>query len=303
MPTIIRQALFERVSRLPALREYLDNFRAASGIPVEFVGPLGHMPGISADKPACTLMQGSEAGRRHCTGCIHRMLEKAVDAPAHATCDSGQHDTAVPLKVGGQVFGYFVFGGYLRVFPDLATRNGIRHRLERLGIQSTPDYLTTCLQAVPVYDTRREQAVIRMLEVAAMHLSLIITDTLAHPEERLPPIVEKACALARQQFREPLSLASMARMLKVSPAHLCRTFHSSTGLPFTEYLARMRAEHARKLLLATTRDITDIAYDSGFQSISQFNRTFKSVHGQAPSALRKRNAAVRTPGSAAQQAP
>ncbi len=54
------------------------------------------------------------------------------------------------------------------------------------------------LQAeAPVCEASREAALVRLLELVATQLALIITDNLAHPEKRLPEVVEKACALAR----------------------------------------------------------------------------------------------------------
>jgi len=72
----------------------------------------------------------------------------------------------------------------------------------------------------------------------------------------------------------------------VSTAHLSRVFHESTGLTVTEYLSRFRVEHARNRLQRQEKSITEIAFDCGFQSISQFNRTFKKVTGFAPSRMR-----------------
>jgi transcriptional regulator GlxA family with amidase domain len=57
-----------------------------------------------------------------------------------------------------------------------------------------------------------------------------------------------------------------------------------------EYVGRLRAEHARILLLTTDRPITEIAFAAGFQSISQFNRIFRAMHGSSPQDLRREKA-------------
>jgi AraC-like DNA-binding protein len=89
----------------------------------------------------------------------------------------------------------------------------------------------------------------------------------------------------------------VAERLHVSASHLSRLFHHSAGLPFNEYLTRLRTEQAKKLLLTTSRNVTEIAYDSGFQSISQFNRAFKAVHGVSPRSLRARVPGVANVGA------
>ena len=70
--------------------------------------------------------------------------------------------------------------------------------------------------------------------------------------------------------------------------HFCEVFHKATGLKFTDYVARMRLEDARNRLLNPNLCISEIAYDVGFQSLTQFNRTFKRVFGQSPTEFRAR---------------
>ncbi len=286
MPTLIRQALFERISKLPALREHLESIRLATGVTVRFVGPLGQGDAAESENALCRFMRSSESGRRRCTACLQRALERAMEGAAHEVCDAGGRETAVPLRVGGQVFGYFVFGGYLSARAEgLAPEPASVRAAE---ICPDAEKWAQLLAEAPVCEPAREAALVRLLELVATQLALIITDNLAHPEKRLPEVIEKACALAREHYAEPLSLSAVAERLSVSVAHLSRLFHHSTGLPFNEYLTRLRTEQARKLLLTTGRNVTEIAYDSGFQSISQFNRAFKAVHGVSPRSLRER---------------
>jgi AraC-like DNA-binding protein len=68
--------------------------------------------------------------------------------------------------------------------------------------------------------------------------------------------------------------------------HFGKVFRKSTGLKFTEYLARVRLEDARVRLFNPNLRISEIAYDVGFQSLTQFNRTFKRVFGESPSDFR-----------------
>src|SRR6202035_664140 len=69
--------------------------------------------------------------------------------------------------------------------------------------------------------------------------------------------------------------------------HFCKVFHKSTGLKFTDYVARVRLEDARTQLLNPNRRISEVAYDVGFQSLTQFNRMFKRVFGQSPTEFRE----------------
>jgi AraC-like DNA-binding protein len=78
----------------------------------------------------------------------------------------------------------------------------------------------------------------------------------------------------------------VSKAVGASVFHFCKVFHEATGLKFTDYVARVRVQDARTRLLNPNLRISEIAYDVGFQSLTQFNRTFKRVFGQSPSDFR-----------------
>ena len=116
--------------------------------------------------------------------------------------------------------------------------------------------------------------------VVAFPLTLRVPRSLVVLENRSREYIEK-------HKNEELSLADAAKASGASVFHFCKVFHKATGLKFTDYVARMRLEDARNRLLNPNMRISEIAYDVGFQSLTQFNRTFKRVFGQSPSAFRE----------------
>ena len=99
-------------------------------------------------------------------------------------------------------------------------------------------------------------------------------------------MVQKARAYIAAHKNEPLNLSAVAQAAGASVFHFCKVFHKTTGLKFTDYVARVRLEDARTQLLNPNRRISEIAYDVGFQSLTQFNRMFKRVFGQSPTEFR-----------------
>src|SRR4029453_5723234 len=97
-----------------------------------------------------------------------------------------------------------------------------------------------------------------------------------------PPLVQKAREYINRHKNEELSLADVAKAAGASVFHFCKVFHRAPGLKYTDYVARVRLEDARNRLLNPNLRISEIAYDVGFQSLTQFNRTFKRVFGQSP---------------------
>ncbi|MGD0814647.1 MAG: helix-turn-helix transcriptional regulator [Verrucomicrobiota bacterium] len=74
----------------------------------------------------------------------------------------------------------------------------------------------------------------------------------------------------------------------MSVFHFCKVFHKGAGLCFTEFVSRTRVERAKNLLFNPNLRIGEIAYDSGFHSLTHFNRVFKKIEGQSPTDYRGR---------------
>jgi len=80
----------------------------------------------------------------------------------------------------------------------------------------------------------------------------------------------------------------VSRAVNTSTFYFCKLFKKATGLNFTEYLSQLRIEKAKNLLLNPNLRVSEIAYETGFQSLTHFNRVFKRIAGQSPTTYRKR---------------
>lgn len=90
-------------------------------------------------------------------------------------------------------------------------------------------------------------------------------------------------------FTEPITLDSLARTLCVSKSYLSHTFSRQLGANFRTYVNTLRLDFACSLLRGTDRTVTQIAYESGFESQRTFNRAFFQQYGMTPSRYRQRN--------------
>jgi len=102
------------------------------------------------------------------------------------------------------------------------------------------------------------------------------------------PQVAKARIFITEHQNDDLSLAQVAKAVNVSAFYFCKTFKKATGMTFTDYLARVRVEKVKNLLLNPHKRISEAAYESGFQSLSQFNRVFRRVAGEPPTTYREK---------------
>lgn len=84
----------------------------------------------------------------------------------------------------------------------------------------------------------------------------------------------------------------LARVSGVSEAHFARSFKQAFGVPPHRYLLTRRVERAKALLRDTDLPITQIAFDTGWESLGTFGRTFRDITGESPSAVRARERAA-----------
>ena len=84
----------------------------------------------------------------------------------------------------------------------------------------------------------------------------------------------------------------LARVSGVSEAHFARSFREAFGLPPHRYLLTRRIERAAALLRDTELPVTEIAFQTGWNSLGSFGRTFRDVTGESPGELRARQKAT-----------
>src|SRR5215207_4195920 len=78
----------------------------------------------------------------------------------------------------------------------------------------------------------------------------------------------------------------LASVSNVSAAHFARSFKQAFGVPPHRYLLTRRIERATAMLRETGMSITEIAFDTGWNSLGTFGRTFRDITGESPGAIR-----------------
>ncbi|MUH36487.1 AraC family transcriptional regulator [Zobellia amurskyensis] len=99
--------------------------------------------------------------------------------------------------------------------------------------------------------------------------------------------MDKIYAYVFENFNDGISASDVAKMTGMNKSAFSRFFKKVHKKPFTRYLNEIKVGYASRLLLENKESITSIAYLSGFNNISNFNRQFKVIHGLAPSAYLK----------------
>ena len=89
-------------------------------------------------------------------------------------------------------------------------------------------------------------------------------------------------------YAGPMSIKDASSRLGVTDQYFCRFFKRVTGMSFTEYLNDLRLRRAAKEIELSSRAISDIAYEHGFENAGYFFKSFKSKYGITPLKYRKR---------------
>ena len=109
--------------------------------------------------------------------------------------------------------------------------------------------------------------------------------------------IEKAMDYMNQNFSKGITLSEVAKLSNMTDVSFSRFFRNRTGITFMDSLLEMRLGHASRLLIDTTQSVSEVAYNCGFNNISNFNRLFKKKKGCTPKQFRQEynsSAGVRT---------
>ncbi len=293
--------LTDALRRSKLFRSYEQVFSEATGLPLSLrpvdYWQLEHQ-GKKNENPFCALLAERPTTLAVCLQAHEEMIRHTGDLPHTVTCPFGLTETAVPIKLGQRTIGYLRIGQVLRHTPARSDATKVIRELARNGVRFTGE-IRKAWDKNPFILPEKYNAIVRLLTFFADQLSALSNQLMTEKNNAEPPLVMKAREYIDKHKTEELSLANVAKAAGASVFHFCKVFHKATGLKFTDYVARVRVEDARTRLLNPNLRISEIAYDVGFQSLTQFNRTFKRVFGQSPSDFRARLSSTKRTGKAA----
>jgi AraC-like DNA-binding protein len=99
--------------------------------------------------------------------------------------------------------------------------------------------------------------------------------------------IERSIEYMNANFQKPITLTEVAKLANMTDVSFSRFFRSRTGITFMDSLLEMRLGHASRLLIDTTQSVAEVAYNCGFNNISNFNRLFKKKKSCTPKEFRE----------------
>lgn len=93
-----------------------------------------------------------------------------------------------------------------------------------------------------------------------------------------------------ENLSEQLSVATLSKEFGMNESRFSRFFRRATGNTFTDFVNHVRINRACQFLMESDRQITNIAYDVGFNNMANFNRRFLDFKGMTPREFRRQGA-------------
>lgn len=90
-------------------------------------------------------------------------------------------------------------------------------------------------------------------------------------------------------YRENIHLQDIAQQCNISKEYLARFFKKQMEITVDTYLDNVRAQHAHYLLRSSTKNLTEIALESGFSSVRTMNRAFSNLYGETASIIKRKS--------------
>ena len=120
-------------------------------------------------------------------------------------------------------------------------------------------------------------------EFEMLHVNALATEVNAKDQDRMKAIH----AFVSKQYDQKINLEDVASAIQMTVPSFCRYFKRLTNKTFTGYVNEYRIHKACQLLSDSSKTITEICFESGFNNMSHFNKQFKILTGQTAGEYRK----------------
>jgi AraC-like DNA-binding protein len=280
-----------QLRRSQIYQDYEDAFRETTGLPLSLrpteAFDLTHH-GDPNESPFCTLMAASNHSCAACLQLQQKLEDQAGLEPKTLKCFAGLCDSAVPVRVGENLIAFLHTGQILLHKPSRKQFTKMSRELLNWGVEVDMKRLEEAYFQTRVVTKKQYESVLRLLSVFAQHLSGLSNQLMVTNKAGEAPAITRARIYVAEHHCDKVSLGDVARSVNMSAFYFCKTFKKAMGVTFTEYLARVRVEKVKNLMLNPHMRVSEAAFEAGFQSLSQFNRVFRRIAGEAPSAYRER---------------
>jgi len=284
------QEVMRYLSRSQIFKDYEGAFSAAMGLPLNIRGYNSWSPSHHGkedrDSFASILARFNKA-RAACLRAQTDASREPDSTKRTVTWFAGLSESAVPVYVGDHILGFLETGEVMLKNPTKKHFASITRQLRAWGYKADWKQLERAYFRSCVLSPDRYRAMLLLLNIFAQHLSILSNQLVVRREKDESANMARARQFIEKHQAEPLSLGRVAQAANISRHYFCKMFKKATGMNFIDYLSRVRVEKSKTLLLNPNSRISEAAFASGFQSMTNFNRAFRRIVGRSPTQFRE----------------
>lgn len=288
----LAKTLLSHLQRSEIFRSYQHAFETVTGLPLVIRGIGSFHPPLQGSKRRAVFCGMMASSNKTCAACLQlqqRVEEESKGTTMTLECFAGLSESLVPITAGKTVFAFLQTGQVFLRPPSKSRFNRLARELAGWGHPLDVVELEKAYFAGRVITPASYDSILRLMTSFAAHLSNISDQLAAKESSAESPTMTRARAFIAEHQADEMSIVQVARAVNMSPWYFCKQFRASTGLSFTNYVARARVESVKHLLRNPEKRVSEAAFESGFQSLSQFNRVFIRVTGGSPTRFRGQN--------------
>lgn len=289
--------VFEKLNQSSLYSTYRNAFVDATGLGLKLISYDEESDEVSSEYRSefCALLNQSRSACLSCNHACHTLYQSAVTSGQTISCFAGLRETAIPIRAGGQTVALLTTGQVFTTEPSEQRFREVISVLKENG--TTAPQIERLREAW--FNTRslpikQYEGIITLLSAFAIQLSEFLNRLLVEESHSEPDVVIKAKQFINANLEDKVSLEAVSHHVGVSTFYFCKIFKQTTGMTLTEYVNRRRVERAKRMLLNPQNRVTEVAFEVGYQSLSQFNRSFLRYVGVSPSKYREHETAERS---------
>lgn len=279
------KTLIDRLRNSELFRSYRKIFRNSMGLPLELRSAGSRwlesgLDGMGGSR-FCQLVNRGGSLCPQCTETYCGLSSNEGRSVQSVQCFAGLVETAVPVIHGGSVVARLMTG---HVFHEKANKE----RFAEIMVMMDEDpELERAYLETPVIKEEKYRAMTTLLAAFSLQLGELAGQILLNLRHEKSDCIACAKDYIDENIHDTILLDEVASEVHMSRYYLCRRFKQATGMSLTEYVTDRRVEMAKDMLLNTSLRVTDIAFEVGFQSLSQFNRCFRKIMRISPTKFRR----------------
>ncbi|WP_105619142.1 AraC family transcriptional regulator [Vallitalea okinawensis] len=227
--------------------------------------------------------------------CDHHLVSGQVSLVSPDTLHRGIDDITLPCEMFWLVFKPWTKEAIINTpfqEEELKHIDQVFRNFDKGVVEITPlissllaEFRSSCIS----YNTIEDKSLINP-SIRSLLCQLILQTSLSFQDKRKKNVSNDFRIVQdyiNNQFTYDIGIEDIAQLIGKKETYVYSLFKKNTGQTPSEYIQRLRVQHATKMLKETTMSVTKIAYELGFSSSQYFAKVFKKYMGTSPSQFRR----------------